>query len=233
VGLAGFEHRLPSELSGGQQQRVAVARAIVLEPKVLLFDEPLSNLDARLRRHVRDEIRALQQSLKLSVVYVTHDQEEALAVSDRIIVMNAARIAQDGTPRELFEAPASRFIANFIGDANFMPVEILRITGDQATIQLGGTTVDLPHRGLPPGPAALAIRPRALRLLRHAPEVGQLACRVRKSAYLGTHMEYEVHIEGIAEDLFVIDPDVADPLPPDATASVAFVTSAITLVPAA
>ena len=105
----GTRRRLPSELSGGQQQRVAVARAIVLEPKVLLFDEPLSNLDAKLRRRVREEIRALQQNLSLTVVYVTHDQQEALAVSDRIIVMNMARIAQDGSPRALYERPGKSF----------------------------------------------------------------------------------------------------------------------------
>ena len=115
---------MPSELSGGQQQRVAVARALVLEPQVLLFDEPLSNLDAKLRRRVREEIRDLQQSLGLTVVYVTHDQEEALAVSDRIIVMNNAVIAQDGTPRELYEAPATAFVADFIGEANILPCEI-------------------------------------------------------------------------------------------------------------
>jgi len=231
VGLAGFEHRLPSELSGGQQQRVAVARAIVLEPKVLLFDEPLSNLDARLRRRVREEIRGLQQSLALTVVYVTHDQEEALAVSDRIIVMNTARIAQDGTPRELFEAPASRFIASFIGDANFLPVYIERRDGDRATIRVAGTTLDLPHRGLPPGPAQLAVRPRALRLLRRPPGPGELACHIQKSAYLGTHMEYEVAVRGLDADLFVIDPDVAQPLAPDTQAAIGFVTGAITLVP--
>jgi len=231
VGLTGFEHRLPSELSGGQQQRVAVARAIVLEPKVLLFDEPLSNLDARLRRRVREEIRGLQQSLALTVVYVTHDQEEALAVSDRIIVMNTARIAQDGTPRALFEAPASRFIASFIGDANLLPVHIERRDGDHATIRLAGTTLELPHRGLFPGPAQLAVRPRALRLLRRPPGPGELACRVQKSAYLGTHMEYEVAVPGLEEDLFVIDPDVAQPLAQDAPAAIGFVASAITLVP--
>ena len=121
VGRTGLERRLPSELSGGQQQRVAVARAIVFEPKVLLFDEPLSNLDAKLRCAVRDEISALQQDLRLTAVYVTHDQEEGLAVSDRIIVMSQARIAQDGTPRELYEQPASRFVADFIGNANPSP----------------------------------------------------------------------------------------------------------------
>ncbi|MCC2689288.1 MAG: potA 2, partial [Rhizobiaceae bacterium] len=111
VGLGDLGARLPSQLSGGQQQRVAVARALVLEPQVLLFDEPLSNLDAKLRRHVREEIRDIQTRLGLTVVYVTHDQEEALAVSDRIVVMNDARIAQDGTPRELYDAPADTFVA--------------------------------------------------------------------------------------------------------------------------
>src|SRR3982751_656360 len=120
LGLADYENRLPSELSGGQQQRVAVARSLVLEPAVLLFDEPLSNLDAKLRRRVREEIRELQQSLALTVLYVTHDQEEALAVSDHIIVMNGGRIAQQGTPDQLYETPNSRFLADFIGDANLV-----------------------------------------------------------------------------------------------------------------
>src|SRR5689334_6536836 len=118
VGLTGLDQRLPSELSGGQQQRVAVARALVLEPSVLLFDEPLSNLDARLRRQMRDEIRDLQRRLGLTVVYVTHDQQEAMAVSDRIIVMNAGRIEQQGKPRELYERPATPFLARFMGESN-------------------------------------------------------------------------------------------------------------------
>ena len=117
VGLVDLDERLPSELSGGQQQRVALARALVLEPAVLLFDEPLSNLDARLRRSMREEIRGLQQRLGLTVAYVTHDQEEAMAVSDRIIVMDRGRIAQTGTPRELYERPRSEFVAGFMGEA--------------------------------------------------------------------------------------------------------------------
>jgi iron(III) transport system ATP-binding protein len=111
VGLSGYGQRLPSELSGGQQQRVAVARALVLEPSVMLFDEPLSNLDARLRRSMREEIRSLQQRLGLTVAYVTHDQSEALAVSDQIVVMDAGRIAQAGSPRQLYEHPCSEFVA--------------------------------------------------------------------------------------------------------------------------
>ena len=118
VGLTGYGDRLPSALSGGQQQRVAVARALVLEPQVLLFDEPLSNLDAKLRRQVREEIREIQQNLGLTVVYVTHDQEEALAVSDEIVVMRNASIAQMGTPRQLYDTPADTFVADFIGEAN-------------------------------------------------------------------------------------------------------------------
>ena len=123
VGLKGLDDRLPSELSGGQQQRVAVARALVLEPQVLLFDEPLSNLDAKLRRQVREDIRAIQQNLHLTVVYVTHDQEEALAVSDEIVVMRDAAIAQMGSPRQLFNEPVSQFVADFIGEANIVPVQ--------------------------------------------------------------------------------------------------------------
>ena len=117
VGLEGYDARMPGELSGGQQQRVAVARALVLEPSVMLFDEPLSNLDARLRRSMRQEIRDLQQRLGLTVAYVTHDQSEALAVSDQVIVMNTGVIAQSGSPRELYERPASAFVAGFMGEA--------------------------------------------------------------------------------------------------------------------
>ena len=148
VGLAGYENRLPSELSGGQQQRVAVARALVLEPQVLLFDEPLSNLDAKLRRHVREEIRDIQQNLGLTVVYVTHDQQEALAVSDRIIVMNRAVIAQDGAPRDLYDAPADAFVADFIGEANVLPCEVVSVDGGKASVKLGDITLRLPARGI-------------------------------------------------------------------------------------
>ena len=130
VGLAGMGHRLPAELSGGQQQRVAVARALVLNPQVLLLDEPLSNLNARLRRRVRTEIRELQQRLGFTAVYVTHDQDEALAVSDTIVVMKEGKIAQSGAPRELYEEPASEFIADFMGEANVIPCEIIERKGD-------------------------------------------------------------------------------------------------------
>ena len=189
VGLAGYGARLPSELSGGQQQRVAVARAIVLEPKVLLFDEPLSNLDAKLRRHVREEIHELQQNLSLTAVYVTHDQQEALAISDRIMVMSMARIAQDGTPRGLYEQPNSHFVADFIGDANIVPVTIESRQGEMASVRLGPLLLTLPHHGAVEGAAELSIRPQALLL---APGGGGLSGHVTKAAYLGDHMEYWV-----------------------------------------
>ncbi len=189
LGLAGLEQRLPSELSGGQQQRVAVARSLVLEPAVLLFDEPLSNLDAKLRRRVRQEIRELQQSLALTVIYVTHDQEEALAVSDHIIVMESGRIAQQGTPHELYEAPASRFLADFIGDANLIDGE-LGGGADGATFTAGGVSAPVRADGIAPGPATLAVRPHRLRIV--APGEGVLAGVCKRAAYLGSRVEYVV-----------------------------------------
>src|SRR6185437_1230880 len=203
VGLGGYGARLPSELSGGQQQRVAVARAIVLEPKVLLFDEPLSNLDAKLRRHVRDEIRGLQQDLALTVVYVTHDQEEALAVSDRIIVMRSARVAQDGTPRELYNAPASRFVADFMGDANLLEATVGAHRSEVAEVRVGPLSLDLPHRGIAPGAAALAVRPHAVQLAAGpAGKKDGIEGRVTKAAYLGDHMEYTVTTVSPEAELF-------------------------------
>ena len=203
VGLTGLEKRAPSELSGGQQQRVAVARALVLEPQVLLFDEPLSNLDAKLRRRVREDIRELQQNLKLTVAYVTHDQEEALAVSDSIIVMSNARIAQVGTPRELYEEPANLFVADFIGDANILEARIAEVSGTRARVALDALSLDLPARGVPPGPVKLAIRPDAIRLSRQVPPDAAIRGEVRKASYLGTHVEYE--IASTAGELFVVE----------------------------
>src|SRR5690349_15430058 len=187
VGLSGYDARLPSELSGGQQQRVAVARALVLEPSVLLFDEPLSNLDARLRRQMREEIRDLQQRLSLTVVYVTHDQAEAMAVSDRIIVMNRAVIAQEGAPRELYEQPRDPFVAGFMGDANRIRGMLRRRDDARADVQIGPVSLLLPHRGLADGEVELAIRPEAVTLRDGA---GALQGTVRKAAYLGGLMEY-------------------------------------------
>ncbi|CAO3359507.1 ABC transporter ATP-binding protein [Azospirillum palustre] len=233
VGLAGLEGRLPSELSGGQQQRVAVARAIVLEPRVLLFDEPLSNLDAKMRRQVREDIRQLQQTLKLTVVYVTHDQEEALAVSDRIIVMAGGRIAQDGTPRDLYQRPASRFIADFIGDANIVPALLEGRNGALGRVRVGMTTMTLPHRDLVDGPVDLAVRPNAIRLALSQDPSDGLPGRVQFAAYLGDHMEYEVAVAlgGREVMLFARTPDVDAPLSVGDAVSVGFAPRGVTIVP--
>jgi len=227
VGLDQFGSRMPSELSGGQQQRVAVARALVLEPQVLLFDEPLSNLDAKLRRRVREEIRELQQSLGLTVAYVTHDQQEALAVSDQIIVMSNARIAQIGAPRELYEAPRDRFVADFIGDANLVEAELGAHRGSRAPLRLGGVELELEHRGAAPGAVRVAIRPESIVLKpEHSPG---LRGTIRKAAYLGTHMEYTV--EAPIGSLFVVDRDVARPLPAGTEVSISLANHGVALVP--
>ncbi|NQV98376.1 MAG: ABC transporter ATP-binding protein [Rhodospirillales bacterium] len=227
VGLSGYGERLPSELSGGQQQRVAVARALVLEPQVLLFDEPLSNLDAKLRRQVREEIRDIQRNLGLTAVYVTHDQEEALAVSDRIIVMNNAVIAQEGTPRDLYEEPADVFVADFIGDANLVDVEIRSIDGDLAEVQMGPLTLTLPHRNLKPGIVNAAVRPESF-LLSTAADAPGISGTVTKASYLGNHMEYAVTTD--LGELFVVDPDVVDIIAPQSGVKVTLANHGVTLV---
>jgi len=141
VGLEGLERRSVGQLSGGQQQRVALCRAIVTQPKVLLFDEPLSNLDAKLRKGTREQIRRLQQELGITSIYVTHDQAEAMSISDAIAVMNAGRLQQLGTPEEIYSRPANRFVADFIGEANFLSARVLRTKDCQVTIQLFGQEV--------------------------------------------------------------------------------------------
>jgi len=205
VSLSGFGERLPSELSGGQQQRVAVARALVLEPEVLLFDEPLSNLDAKLRRRVREEIRELQQKLELTTVYVTHDQEEALAVSDTIFVMNEAVIDQEGTPQQLYEEPVNLFVADFIGDANIVKAQILKIDGINANVDIGGIGANLPNRGLVSGEVSVAIRPQSI-CLSQSGNKNSIPGTILKAIYLGGHIEYTV--DCILGELFVIDNQV-------------------------
>jgi iron(III) transport system ATP-binding protein len=226
VGLDGFGERMPSELSGGQQQRVAVARALVLEPQVLLFDEPLSNLDAKLR-HMREEIRDLQRKLGLTAVYVTHDQSEALAVSDRIVVMRNAAIAQVGTPHDLYERPIDAFVADFIGDANMVEAEVVRVDGAEAVLRIGGLETRRPHRGAKPGPAHVAIRPEAIHLLEGSAN-GGLEGNVLKSVYLGSHLEYTV--ECALGELFVIDHNLDSPVPQGATVAIRFTDRGVNLV---
>ena len=228
VSLSGFGERLPSELSGGQQQRVAVARALVLEPEVLLFDEPLSNLDAKLRRRVREEIRELQQKLELTTVYVTHDQEEALAVSDTIFVMNEAVIDQEGTPQQLYEEPVNLFVADFIGDANIVKAQILKIDGISANVDIGGIGVNLPNRGLVSGEVSVAIRPQSI-CLSQSGNKNSIQGTILKAIYLGGHIEYTV--DCILGELFVIDNQVEIKQNLDAAVSITLRTQGVSLIP--
>ncbi|MBP8036981.1 MAG: ABC transporter ATP-binding protein, partial [Negativicutes bacterium] len=138
VGLSELETRSPNQLSGGQQQRVALARALVMEPSVLLFDEPLSNLDAKLRIHMRREIRKIQRQFGITSIYVTHDQAEAMSMSDRIIVMNKGVVEQIGTPREIYATPASQFVADFIGTANIIPSQVVAVNDDRTEVSALG-----------------------------------------------------------------------------------------------
>jgi iron(III) transport system ATP-binding protein len=202
VGLVGYNKRLPSELSGGQQQRVALARALVLEPAVLLFDEPLSNLDARLRREMREEIRSLQQRLGLTVAYVTHDQSEALAVSDQIIVMDHGVIAQSGSPRDLYEYPTSEFVAGFMGEAMLFPGTSLA----DGQVKLGPLMIK-PKQAVAAGHVKVAVRPEAWHI--HAEGSG-MAARLAKLAYLGSFYEYTFDTELGA--IFVVSPDLVNVL---------------------
>jgi len=208
VGLESYEERQPSELSGGQQQRVAVARALVLKPSVLLFDEPLSNLDARLRRQMREEIRELQLRLGLTVVYVTHDQQEAMAVSDRIIVMNAGRIEQQGSPRDLYERPATPFLARFMGESNPARGTVRRLDPMTVRVRLGDVEIDIENATARDGDAMVAIRPEAIAVERPAADL--LAGTIAKANYLGTHMEYS--IDTAAGTLFATCPRVERPM---------------------
>jgi iron(III) transport system ATP-binding protein len=197
VGLGGYEPQFSSQLSGGEQQRVALARAIVIEPGVLLFDEPLSNLDARLRVQMRHEIRALQRRLGITTIYVTHDQEEAMAVSDRIVVMNQGRVVQIGSAEDLYLRPASAFVARFIGRINELPARVLECT------DAGTTLVVLQQRLVLPGRAAaqagdtlqLMLRPEALQVV--APDApGAWPAQVASCTFLGEKVELHLQCDG-------------------------------------
>ena len=196
VGLAGHEKQFPAQLSGGEQQRVALARAIVIQPRVLLFDEPLSNLDAKLRVQMRDEIRELQRRLAITAVYVTHDQEEAMAVSDRIAVMSAGSIVQEGSAEDLYLRPVSEFVARFIGRVNLVAGRVL--TAEGGTAQVVALGAQHPLRVAAGSAKAgdtvrLVLRPEALRLVRGAEGI---AASVLSRTFLGDKIEYLVRCAG-------------------------------------
>ncbi|WP_297093432.1 ABC transporter ATP-binding protein [Thermococcus sp.] len=164
VKLRGFEDRYPTQLSGGQQQRVAIARALVVEPKVLLLDEPLSNLDAKLRLEMRSEIRRIQRELGITVIYVTHDQEEAMAISDRIAVMNVGTVEQVGTPKEIYESPRTEFVASFMGKTNVIPAKVVERNGDRVTVEFEGIRLDNLYYTEKSDDVVIVIRPERIKL---------------------------------------------------------------------
>ena len=200
VQLAGFEGRYPGELSGGQQQRVAVARALVVEPEILLLDEPLSNLDANLREEMRFEIRRLHEAFGITTLYVTHDQAEAMAISDRIAVLERGRLAQVGTPAELFERPRTRFVAEFIGKTNV--IETTAVGPD--VVERAGLRLRVRGAGLTPGTATvISIRPHLIALGDPLPDGAVtdparnvVRGTVTRQAYLGDTVHAEIQIDG-------------------------------------
>jgi len=202
VGLQGLGSRRPSELSGGQQQRVALARAMAIEPRVLLFDEPLSNLDAKLRVSLRTEIRRIQQTLGITSVYVTHDQAEAMALSDVVVVMNAGRVEQWGSPDAVYRRPATRFVADFIGRANFIDGRVVAASDRTAEVELFGRVARVPAAdGQRTGaPTTVVVRPESIRV-----GDGDLRGVVRRATFLGPMAEYELEVGGSV--LLAVDPD--------------------------
>ena len=192
VGLEGMEERMTNQLSGGQQQRVALARALVLEPGVLLFDEPLSNLDAKLRVTMRTEIRRIQQEAGITAIYVTHDQSEAMALSDKIIIMEKGVVAQIGTPQEIYYHPASEFVADFIGEANFLKGKLSDKDGDGGIVTVEGHAVPVVGVGqLTDGKdCTLVLRPESAVLA----DSGILPCKVIVSCFMGSYQNYHVMV---------------------------------------
>jgi iron(III) transport system ATP-binding protein len=207
VNLDGYENRMPSELSGGQQQRVAVARAIVLKPKVLLFDEPLSNLDAKLRRQVREDIREIQQKLGVTTIYVTHDQEEALAISDKVIVMNKAVIAQQGSPKDLYNFPKNKFVANFIGDANDVSAEIINKQSNTYELKLAEMSVKIKSNQDLNDKVTLALRPEKIKIERNN-DNNCIHATIKNASFVGSSYQYILNSK--IGNLYVVSGDTND-----------------------
>lgn len=192
VEMDGMESRMTNQLSGGQQQRVALARALVIEPSVLLFDEPLSNLDAKLRVTMRTEIRKIQQKVGITAIYVTHDQSEAMSISDKIIIMSKGKVEQIGTPREIYYHPKSRFVADFIGEANFLKAKVKSVNGEKAVIDVIGEEIEVNNYGEKADgeEASLVLRPEAVVLS----EKGLLEGTVTLSTFMGSYQYYQVMV---------------------------------------
>lgn len=205
VGLDGLDGRAPNQLSGGQQQRVALARALVMEPSVLLFDEPLSNLDAKLRVHMRREIRQIQRQLGLTSIYVTHDQAEAMSLSDKVIVMNQGKVEQIGEPAEVYQKPASEFVADFVGVANFLDAEVLALENDTTVVRVFDEFFRIPGRRTDlrvNEQVRLVVRPETVRIGRD----GMFAATVTFATYMGPSQEYSLQINGCSLQVEESDP---------------------------
>jgi iron(III) transport system ATP-binding protein len=212
VGLPAYERRFPNQLSGGEQQRVAVARAVVVEPQLLLFDEPLSNLDAKLRVQMRAELSRLQRQLAITTVYVTHDQEEAMAISDRIAVMRQGTLAQVGSAEELYRAPCSAFVAQFIGRVNLMESRVLGRSGGRVAVALWDASLSVPGGdGYAVGQRlSLVLRPESLALVPESAKPGEgevvVPGIVRSRTFLGEKVEYVVEAAGALLQVVAYDP---------------------------
>lgn len=193
MNLGDYKERMPSQLSGGQQQRVALARALVMEPGVLLFDEPLSNLDTKLRLVMRDEIRRIQQQIGITAIYVTHDQSEAMSMSDLIIVMNKGKIEQYGSPMDIYQRPKTKFVADFIGTANFIEGTVKAAETDHIVVNTASGQLKVYRTGFKVNDrVTVVIRPEAVSLTRGKTHVGI----VKKSVFMGRSQEYEVEYDG-------------------------------------
>ncbi len=231
VHLEGYGDRAPTQLSGGQQQRVALARALIMEPKVLLMDEPLSNLDAKLREEMRTEIRRIQKAMNITSVYVTHDQIEAMTLSDRIVVMNAGIIEQIGTPVQVYRFPNSRFVADFIGRANFVPGEVRERYDSKLSVNVFGETLELTNiqrdfRQLEP--VTLIIRPEMIRIKKSGELFKGL---IRRAVYLGDVIEYDVEVNGQLLTGLETDPYVMELFPVGEQVTVGYAEGCIQVLP--
>ena len=208
VGLEGYEERSPAQLSGGQQQRVSLARSLIMEPKVLLLDEPLSNLDAKLRVSTRLEIRKIQQRVGITSVYVTHDQEEAMTLSDRVVIMHEGKIMQIGTPQEIYAYPVNRFVADFIGKANFIRGHVTGMRPEnELEIEIMGKKIIVPVQKdvfKEGADVLLVLRPESVKLESKKPDT--LTGIIREAVYLGSQMVYEVDM---AENIITVE--IANP----------------------
>ena len=233
VELGGYEKRAPNQLSGGQQQRVALARALIMEPKVLLMDEPLSNLDAKLREQMRNEIRRIQQMINITSVYVTHDQVEAMTISDRIVIMNEGRIEQIGTPVEIYRHPKSRFVADFIGRANFIPAVAKGWENGRLTVTFMGRTLTVAaaQDDYRDGTAVtIVVRPEMMEL---NPASGAHAEGiVRRASYLGDVVEYDVAVGDLLLSLVESDPRHLTIYPEGESVQISFLEDCLYALPA-